>query len=92
MLFSFHRKQYLYKLNEKFRERLNSKEGPTDRLNNSSYLKLFIPEILKDLDKCLFVDCDCVCFGSLNDVYNTDIQYLALSSINISAIKRKTEL
>jgi lipopolysaccharide biosynthesis glycosyltransferase len=85
-------KQYLYKLNEKFRERLNSKEGPTDRLNNSSYLKLFIPEILKDLDKCLFVDCDCVCFGPLNDVYNTDIQYLALSSINISAIKRKTEL
>lgn len=85
-------KQILFKLNETFRERLNSKDGPKDRLNNSSYLKLYIPEILNDLDKCLFVDCDCVCFNNISDVYNQNVEFLKLSKIDIRATERKTEL
>lgn len=84
-------KQYLFKLNTVFRERLNSKEGPSDRLKNTSYLKLFIPEILKDIDKCLFVDCDCLCFDNIEDIYNKDVDYIRLPEIEINAA-RKSEL
>ena len=72
---------HYFPLNTVFRERLNSKEGPKDRLNNTSYLKLWIPEILKDYKKCLFVDCDCLCFEDINNIYSLDIPYLAESEI-----------
>ena len=81
------------KLTKTYRERLNSHEGPTDRLNNTSYLKLWIPELLKDkVNRCLFVDCDILCFGNIEDEYNSKIaSRLALSPINIQA-QRKIEL
>lgn len=83
---------HYFPLNTTFRERLNSKDGPKDRLNNTSYLKLWIPEILKDYKKCLFVDCDCLCFEDINNIYSLDIPYLAESEIPSVDIKRKKEL
>lgn len=85
--------QILCPLKETFRERLNSKEGPTDRLNNTSYLKLWIPELLQNkLTKCLFIDCDILCFGNISAEYNFDYKSkLALCPIKINAL-RKAEL
>lgn len=85
-------KQYCYKLDKIYRERLNSHEGKFDRLNNSSYLKLFIPEILADIDKCLFVDCDCLCFSNIEDMYNSNVNYIKLWSYDQISLIRKTEL
>lgn len=77
-------------LNIKFRERTN--EGTFDRLRNTSYLKLYIPEILKDYKKCLFVDCDCLCTEDITQLYNIPVNYLAQPIIDSVSEERKQEL
>lgn len=77
-------------LNIKFRERTN--EGTFDRLRNTSYLKLYIPEILKDYKKCLFVDCDCLCTEDIIQLYNIPVNYLAQPIIDSVSEERKQEL
>lgn len=69
-------KQICHPLKTIYRQRLNTSEGPKDRLQNSSYLKCFIPEILHDLDKCLFVDADVLCFKNIKEVYDLDVKFL----------------
>ena len=39
---------------------------------NICYAKLFIHEILPDLDKVLYLDTDLICLDSLEELYNTD--------------------
>lgn len=72
-----------------FRERLNTHEGPSDRLRNVSYLKLFIPELLTNVDKCLFVDCDCLCFRDIEPIYDLPVKYLYMSAIDVRKSRKK---
>lgn len=72
-----------------FRERLNTYEGPKDRLKNVSYLKLFIPELLTNVDKCLFVDCDCLCFRDIAPLFDLPVKYLYMSPIDVMSIRKK---
>lgn len=85
--------QILCPLKETFRERLYSKECIEDRLNNTSYLKLWIPELLQNkLDKYLFIDCDILGFGNIKNECDTNYKTkLALCPINITS-SRKLEL
>lgn len=69
-------KQICHPLKMIYRQRLNTAEGSKDRLQNSSYLKCFIPEVLHDLDKCLFVDADILCFKNIKEVYDLDVKFL----------------
>lgn len=69
-------KQICHPLKTIYRQRLNTTEGSRDRLQNSSYLKCFIPEVLHDLDKCLFVDADILCFKNIKEVYDLDVKFL----------------
>ena len=45
------------------------------------FIKLDIPEILKDLDKVLFLDCDMIVLKSLREIFETDINdYLIVAT------------
>lgn len=45
----------------------------------ATYLRLFLPYFLKDIDKCIFLDADIVVLGDLQELYNIDItdEYVA---------------
>ena len=47
-----------------------------DRLTKATYFKLYLPEILKDLDKCIYLDADTLCFKSLDNLWNTDVKFI----------------
>lgn len=36
------------------------------------FYRLLIPKYFKDLERCLYLDCDTVCAGSLSELYNAD--------------------
>lgn len=58
------------------------------------YNRLFIPEIFKNYDKVLYLDCDIVVKGDLSDLYEIDLyeNYIAanLGMISIECIKNKS--
>ena len=50
--------------------------GTRDRISESAYFRIHLPEILKDYDKCLYIDADTLCFNSLEELYNTEVEYI----------------
>lgn len=69
---------------------LKNKEN--DRHALITYTKLFIHEILTDLDKCLFVDSDTICFGNIEHLYNTEVEYIGCRYDNCDSIYEKSKL
>lgn len=51
--------------------------GNGDRITNTAYLKLFLTQL--PYDKILYVDCDTLCQSPLNELWNTDCEYIALT-------------
>ena len=51
--------------------------GIGDRITNTAYLKLFLTKL--PYDKVLYVDCDTLCQAPLNDLWNTDCRFIALT-------------
>ena len=83
-------KQIRYEYDEK----MNLKElrNSIDRHALITYTKLFIHEILADLDKCLFVDADTICFGNIEHLYNTEVEYIGVRYDNCDSIYEKSKL
>lgn len=48
-------------------------------LTKATYFRLFIPEILQEYDKCIYLDCDLIVHGDLAELYDIDLgdNYLA---------------
>ena len=74
------------------KKQLRARNGVFDRLCNVSYVKLDIPDLLPSLDKVLFVDCDCLCLDTLDDIWNLDPNYLYLSPNKCVSKERINEL
>lgn len=66
-------KQHLFKLRQRLRERTDG----TDRMNNMSYIKLWLPELFKDYDKILHIDCDTLCFKPITPIWNLSPKFIA---------------
>ena len=43
-------------------------------ISKETYYRLLIPWLIKDIDKILYLDCDLIIDGDLQDLYNLDIQ------------------
>lgn len=50
----------------------NSQE--LSKISKAMYYRLLIPEIVKDLDKAIYLDCDTVVIRCLSDLYKIDLQ------------------
>lgn len=50
-------------------------------INITTYYRLLLPEILKDIDKVLYLDCDVIVNSSLKSLWNTDITEYALGGV-----------
>lgn len=47
-----------------------------DRISAFTYARLYIPELLKEYDKCIYIDGDIIVRRNLDDVMNMDIPYI----------------
>lgn len=50
-------------------------------INVSTYYRLILPQILKDIDKILYLDCDIIVNSSLESLWNIDISKYALAGV-----------
>lgn len=50
-------------------------------INISTYYRLALPKILTDIDKVLYFDCDIIVNSGLKDLWNTDIENIAMAGI-----------
>lgn len=62
----------IIKLPRTFRNR-----GVGDRITNTAYLKLFLPDL--PYDKVLYIDGDVICQAPLNDLWKTKCNYIVLT-------------
>jgi lipopolysaccharide biosynthesis glycosyltransferase len=62
----------IIKLPRTFRNR-----GIGDRITNTAYLKLFLPDL--PYDKVLYIDGDVICQAPLNDLWKTKCNYIVLT-------------
>lgn len=50
-------------------------------INITTYYRLLLPDILKDIDKVLYLDCDVIINSSLLELWNTDISNYAVAGV-----------
>lgn len=50
-------------------------------LNIATYYRLLLPNILKNIDKVLYLDCDTIVNSSLTDLWNIDISNYAVAGV-----------
>ena len=46
----------------------------TPHITKAGYLRLFIAEYLKDIDKIIYLDCDTIVLSNIRDLFITDIE------------------
>ena len=63
----------VFRLPKTFRNR-----GAGDRITNTAYLKCFLPDILKDYHKIIYVDADTICQHPLDELWNMPVKYINL--------------
>lgn len=50
-------------------------------INISTYFRLALPEILADIDKVIYFDCDVIVNGALHKLWNTDISTVSMAGV-----------
>ncbi|MBR0351042.1 MAG: 1-acyl-sn-glycerol-3-phosphate acyltransferase [Clostridia bacterium] len=75
---------YLEELQDKFYTR--------DYYTNTTYYRLFIPNLYPQYDKVLYLDCDIVILGDISKLYNTDIEDNLIGAIPCEAMQISSEL
>lgn len=45
-----------------------------EHISLDTYSRFFIPEVLKNFDKCLYIDADTICLSDLSNLYNIDLE------------------
>ncbi len=50
-------------------------------INISTYFRLLLPQLLPDIDKVLYLDCDVAVCGSLQELWKTDLTDYALAGV-----------
>ena len=75
----------IIKLPEKFRNR-----GEGDRITNTAYLRLFLPQL--PYDKVLYVDADTICQKPLDDLWNLDVKYVGVTESHKYGKKQAEDL
>ena len=57
-----------------------------DNYNDTIYYRFFIPEILKEFDKVIYLDCDTVIKGDIREFYDIDLGDNILGAISDEAV------
>ncbi len=60
----------------------------TNYITKSCYLRLFAPFIIEDVDRLLYLDPDIICQGSLQELYDMDLEHYVLGACENMLITR----
>ena len=52
------------------------RRNESDRVTEATYYRLFLPTL--GFDRCIYLDCDILCAGSLRELWNMDIPYIGI--------------
>lgn len=65
----------------------NWRHRPDDRFGDSVYLKLFLPRLHLQLkiDKCIYIDADTLCQGSLQELWDMQCNYINAVESHLNA-------
>lgn len=55
-----------------------------DRLTDATYYRIFLPTL--GFDRCIYLDCDTLCAGSLAELWEMDIPYIGLCTTHNSGV------
>ena len=69
----------------------NFRHVKNDRISSAAYLKLFLPECLP-YDKVIFIDCDTICRGPLEELNNIKVPYIGLCHSFNAGIKQAEQI
>ena len=58
-----------------------SKDKGLNHISKATYYRLMISDLLPDIDKVIYLDCDIVVSGSLNELWDTDISNYAIAAV-----------
>lgn len=50
-------------------------------LSKAAYFRLLIPEIIREYDKCIYLDCDIIVHGDLRELYEIEIENYYLAGV-----------
>lgn len=97
-------KKRLESISNSFNSKINWINGDLERFNNLSsfghiskatYFRLVLPDILKKIRKLIYLDCDLIVEGDIEDIWNSDLNgnlLLAVKDSYESEVKRKKVL
>lgn len=54
----------------------------SDTITYASYFRIFIADILPQIDRCIYLDCDIIVERDIKDLWNTDIKNKAIGAVN----------
>ena len=55
-----------------------------ERLTEATYYRVFLPTL--DFDRCIYLDCDTLCAGSLQELWETEVPYIGLCTTHNSGV------
>ena len=58
-----------------------SKDKGLSHISKATYYRLMISDLLPEVDKVIYLDCDIVVNGSLNELWDTDISNYAIAAV-----------
>lgn len=67
-------------------EKIKSKFITRDYYTNTIYYRLFIPNILKQEEKAIYLDCDTIITGDISELYNVDVTGKILAACSDEAV------
>lgn len=54
----------------------------SDTITYASYLRLFIADVLPQIDRCIYLDCDIIVEKDIKDLWNTSIKDKTIGAVN----------
>lgn len=76
---SFEQKIHFYPINKETFEKCPIRFS--DHVSKAAYYRLILPELIQDVDKILYLDCDIVVTGSLFPLWNINMENKAIAGI-----------
>ena len=68
-------------------EEIKGKLYTRNYFSNTTYYRLFIPELYPEYDKAVYIDSDTVCLSDIAELYNTDMGDNLIAAVSDGAVQ-----
>ena len=68
-------------------EEIKGKLYTRNYFSNTTYYRLFIPELYSEYDKAVYIDSDTICLADIADLYNVDMEDNLIAGVSDGAVQ-----